>query len=125
MLSGFQQSSENQNILEINHGITAFSEATASMFSLRNDGVGGLSLFENYLPTLARELYKVPKVKQLYEKRKDFDLIVVDHLFNEVSKGITVWLMILRVADDHDGLIPRSFFLRGFQHIGNFVFNYV
>ncbi|XP_050729374.1 UDP-glycosyltransferase UGT5-like isoform X3 [Eriocheir sinensis] len=85
MLSGFQQSSENQNILEINHGVSAFSEATASMFSLRNDGVGSLSLFENYLPTLARELYKVPKVKQLYGKRKDFDLIVVDSLFNEIS----------------------------------------
>ncbi|XP_050729340.1 UDP-glycosyltransferase UGT5-like isoform X2 [Eriocheir sinensis] len=84
MLSGFQQSSENQNILEINHGVSAFSEATASMFSLRNDGVGSLSLFENYLPTLARELYKVPKVKQLYGKRKDFDLIVVDSLFNEL-----------------------------------------
>ncbi|TOF71959.1 hypothetical protein CGJ15_27720, partial [Vibrio parahaemolyticus] len=36
------------------------------------------------LPTLARELYKVPVVKDLYKRRKEFDVIVIDHLFNEV-----------------------------------------
>ncbi|XP_050693304.1 UDP-glycosyltransferase UGT5-like isoform X2 [Eriocheir sinensis] len=83
MLTSLPSSSKNQNITEIKYELPHFS--LKSSFERRNDGIGGLGLFKNILPAIARELYKVPAVKQLYEKRKDFDLIAVDHLFNELA----------------------------------------
>lgn len=56
-----------------------------SCTQIGKDNVGGLASFQVVLPTMAWEIYKVPSVKKLYEKRKDFDFMVVDHLFNEVS----------------------------------------
>lgn len=85
MLTGLPPVSKNKNIYEINHELTYMSELTVNMFERGKDAAGGLASFQVILPALARELYKVPAVKQLYEKRKDFDLIVVNHLFNEVS----------------------------------------
>ncbi|KAG0693713.1 hypothetical protein GWK47_027408 [Chionoecetes opilio] len=55
------------------------------MFEFRKASAGGLETFKDLLPGLAKDLYKVPAVKKLYEKRKDFDLIVTDHLFNEIA----------------------------------------
>ena len=57
------------------------------MFANWNDSSGGLAGFEVILPAIAKKIYKVPSVKKLYEKRKEFDLVVIDHLFNEVSVG--------------------------------------
>lgn len=38
------------------------------------------------LPAMAKKLYKVPQVMDLYHKRKTFDLIIVDQLMNEVKR---------------------------------------
>ncbi|XP_050693307.1 UDP-glycosyltransferase UGT5-like [Eriocheir sinensis] len=82
MLTGLPPSSKNPNITEINHGLP-FPDDSRNRFKMSKHGVGSLSRYKNILPAIARELYKVPAVKQLYEKRKDFDLIVVNHLFSE------------------------------------------
>lgn len=86
MLGAFPGSSEHQGILEINHELQSLSDLP--MFDMRKDGIGGLTLFQNRLPAMAQKLYTVPVVKKLYEKRKDFDLIIINHLFNEVSRSL-------------------------------------
>ncbi|KAG0703732.1 UDP-glucuronosyltransferase 2B28 [Chionoecetes opilio] len=55
------------------------------MFEVRKASAGGLEIFKDVLPGLAKDLYKVPAVKKLYEKRKEYDLIITDHLFNEIA----------------------------------------
>ena len=76
---------KHPNITEINHGMTQMEDNTVNMFVNRKSSTGGLGVFKIILPAMARDLYKVPSVKTLYEKRKEFDLVLIDHLFNEVS----------------------------------------
>ncbi|KAK8724709.1 hypothetical protein OTU49_011231, partial [Cherax quadricarinatus] len=73
---------EHPNITEITHGIPQVEQA--NMFEYRNDWISSWSIFAEILPTFASNFYKVPKVKKLYERRKEFDLFMVDHGFNEV-----------------------------------------
>lgn len=88
MLTGHPPSSRNPSIYEINHELPFLdflNLKNKSIFERRKDGTGGLTTFKTLLPAVARDLYKVPAVMELYEKRKEFDLIVVNHIFNEVS----------------------------------------
>lgn len=70
------------NIQEIYHGLTDVN--LTDMFNRGKEMSGALAHFQYFLPTMARNLYNVPSVKHLYETRKDFDLIIVNHMFNEV-----------------------------------------
>lgn len=57
-----------------------------NMFEQRKGSVaGGLEILKIILPAMAKDIYKVPSVKKLYENRKEFDLVVLDHMMNEVS----------------------------------------
>ncbi|XP_045599230.1 UDP-glycosyltransferase UGT5 [Procambarus clarkii] len=85
MLTNHPKSSKHPNIHEVTHGLRYFSEMSVNMFDYVNDRTGCFQMFEGILPDIARELYKVPVVKDLYERRKEFDLIMVDHEFNEVA----------------------------------------
>nr|XP_053635835.1 UDP-glycosyltransferase UGT5-like isoform X1 [Cherax quadricarinatus] len=82
MLTNDPKSSKHPNIYEIDHGFKIFGEE--NVFESRNDLTGSFSLFIVDLPPVAQNLYKIPKVKELYENRKEFDLFIVDHAFNEV-----------------------------------------
>lgn len=62
-------------------------DSSKTVFEKGKSASGGLGVFAITLPAMAREMYKVPSVKQLYEKRKEFDLIIVNHMFNEVSNS--------------------------------------
>ncbi|XP_045595169.1 UDP-glycosyltransferase UGT5 isoform X2 [Procambarus clarkii] len=73
------------NIHEFTHGLPDYQHENISMFDFLKDPTGGLSKHVKIAPIIARELYKVSAVKDLYEKRKEFDLIIVDQLFNEVA----------------------------------------
>lgn len=85
MLTNHPKSSEHPNIHEVTHGLPYFKEDEMDMFEVRAEAkAGGFQVFIDSLPAFAREMYYVPVVKELYEKRKEFDLIVVDHMFNEV-----------------------------------------
>ncbi|XP_050693308.1 UDP-glycosyltransferase UGT5-like [Eriocheir sinensis] len=105
MLTGLPPSSKNPNIHEINHGLQYFGDKK-SMFEKGKDGIGGLGAFKFMLPALARELYKVPAVQQLYEKRKDFDLIVVNSLFNEPAYPFVHEVPFIMVSTP--GMDPRQ-----------------
>ena len=86
MITNHPKSSTNPNIVEVHHGLPHLNESNIDVFSARGEQSGGLSKFKDYLPAMARDLYKIPSIKQLYEKRKEFDLIIINQLFNEVSK---------------------------------------
>ncbi|XP_047491574.1 UDP-glycosyltransferase UGT5-like isoform X2 [Penaeus chinensis] len=85
MLSGYPASSKNPNILEINHGLKEFDVENMNLFDFRNDPTGGFSILVDILPPMAKKLYNIPEVMELYHKRKTFDLIIVDQLMNEIS----------------------------------------
>ncbi|XP_069190581.1 UDP-glycosyltransferase UGT5 isoform X2 [Procambarus clarkii] len=84
MLTNQPKSSKHPNIHEFSHDLPHFRVGEVNMFDYRSDPTGGLTEFEVVLPLMARDIYKVPVVKDLYERRKEFDLIIVDHAFNEV-----------------------------------------
>nr|XP_045609040.1 UDP-glucosyltransferase 2-like [Procambarus clarkii] len=81
MLTNHPKSSNHPNISEITHGLTYFREENINVFqSLKNPS----KLFE-LVPTVARDLYHVPAVKDLYNSRKQFDLMIVSIFVNELS----------------------------------------
>ncbi|KAG0730425.1 2-hydroxyacylsphingosine 1-beta-galactosyltransferase [Chionoecetes opilio] len=84
MLTNLPPASKNPNIMEINHDLPYMGDATQNMFD-KGKKTGGLGDFQYMLPAIAKELYKVPAVKKLYDKRKEFDLIAVNHMFNEIA----------------------------------------
>nr|XP_045609683.1 UDP-glucosyltransferase 2-like [Procambarus clarkii] len=84
MLTNEANLTKYPNIHEVTHGLRHFKHENRNMFEYLNNPIGGFGAFKYILPAIARELYNVPVVKELYEKRKEFDLIVVDHEFNEV-----------------------------------------
>ena len=87
MLSGLDKpGSKHANIKEIYHGVPPFDEETLDMFKERATG-NVFEAFKLYLPKLAREMYEVPEVKELYEKKNEFDVVMIDSLFNEVVKS--------------------------------------
>ncbi|KAG0700404.1 UDP-glucuronosyltransferase 2B19 [Chionoecetes opilio] len=87
MLTNLPPASKNPNIMEINHDLPYMGNATQNMFDKGKKSGRCLGDFKYMLPFIAKELYKVPAVKKLYDKRKEFDLIVVNHMLNEVSAG--------------------------------------
>ncbi|XP_069959609.1 UDP-glycosyltransferase UGT5-like isoform X1 [Cherax quadricarinatus] len=82
MLSNSPKSTNHPNITDISHGLQHFQNI--NMFEYKDDWTTGFTMFEKVLPVIARDFYKVPLVKELYERRKEFDLFIVDHAFNEV-----------------------------------------
>ncbi|XP_068216692.1 uncharacterized protein [Palaemon carinicauda] len=84
MLTNHNKPSKHPNIREINHGLSDFNTDNINMFEARKNPSGGFQLFKTALPSMARKLYQLPEVKEIYEKRKDFDLIVINHMSNEI-----------------------------------------
>ncbi|XP_045123982.1 UDP-glycosyltransferase UGT5-like isoform X4 [Portunus trituberculatus] len=106
ILSGLPQSSKHSNILEINHEMPYMGDSSKSVFEKGKSATGGLGTFAITLPAMARQMYKIPSVKQLYEKRKEFDLIIVNHMFNEIAYPFVHELPFITVATP--GMDPRQ-----------------
>lgn len=126
MLSNNPKSSRHPNIYEFEHGLPDFNTDNMNMFDIRKDPTGGFTLFTIALPAIARKLYKVPKVKELYEKRKEFDLIIVNHMFNEVVYPFLHGMPFITIATS--GMDPRQSAILGNvlnpSYIPNMMFNY-
>nr|XP_053656171.1 UDP-glucosyltransferase 2-like isoform X1 [Cherax quadricarinatus] len=82
MLTNHPKSSSHPNIDEVTHGLEYINDENINMF---NDRKQGYKIMRESIVRLARDLYDVPVVKELYLRRKDFDLIVVSSLFNEMA----------------------------------------
>ena len=84
MISPFDAPDNNPNVTYINHGLP-HGPQNHNMFEVRYDMSLLMDLFVKELPALAKKFYDVPSVREIYNKRKQFDLIIFDWLFNEVS----------------------------------------
>ncbi|XP_042858863.1 uncharacterized protein LOC122244975 [Penaeus japonicus] len=84
MLINHPLESRNPNITLVFHGLSTFSAETVNMFKFREDVREIAKIYSAMLQPIVRKFYKVPKVKRLYERRKEFDLIIVFHMMNEV-----------------------------------------
>ena len=80
MLTMVPESSTHPNITEISFTLANISSHSSKLFDFL-----GTSIRATYMPIIAREMYKVPCVMKLYKERKQFDLIVVDYTFGQVS----------------------------------------
>nr|XP_053653615.1 UDP-glycosyltransferase UGT5-like [Cherax quadricarinatus] len=85
MLTNQPKSSKHPNIEDIPHDLPYFRLDSINVFDNRKNQSRPMQILETVLPAVARELYKVPVVKDLYKKRKEFDVMVIDQLFNEVA----------------------------------------
>ncbi|KAG0730428.1 UDP-glucuronosyltransferase 2B7 [Chionoecetes opilio] len=85
ILSSLPLGFKHPNVTEIYHDLMQKHKLPDDMFEVRKASAGGLEIFKDVLPGLAKDLYKVPAVKKLYEKRKEYDLIITDHEFNEIA----------------------------------------
>lgn len=82
MLTNIPIASKHPNITEVNHGLSYFENAKRNMFEVRkNENFDGL---KKTILSFTKNLYKMQAVTELYERRKEFDLIVVNYKFNEV-----------------------------------------
>ena len=90
ILTMLADQSTHPNITEINFVFRDNKSDTFNMFDHINDNTGGFSLIKTFMPKMAREIYKLPPVKNLYDRRKDFDLIIISNLFSEVSVGVKI-----------------------------------
>lgn len=84
MLSNHPPHDDNPNINYVVHGLKHFDESNMNMFEMAKDPQVMFDMFKTVLPKVARDLYTIPAVKELYDKRNQFDLMIIDQLFNEV-----------------------------------------
>lgn len=87
MLTMTPESSKHPNITEINYTLPNVNSESSDMFAHMNKEGDGFRfpMLKKYLPVMARDMYKLPHIKKLYERRKEFDVVVVDYLFSKVS----------------------------------------
>ncbi|XP_069937502.1 uncharacterized protein [Cherax quadricarinatus] len=113
MLTNQPKSSKHLNIEDIPHDLPYFKEDNINVFDKRKNISGFFQVFETALPALAKELYKVPVVKDLYKRRKEFDAIIINYLFNEPVLPLFTewWLLDLRLHHQDwcvGGCLPKG-----------------
>nr|XP_053656174.1 UDP-glycosyltransferase UGT5-like [Cherax quadricarinatus]XP_053656175.1 UDP-glycosyltransferase UGT5-like [Cherax quadricarinatus] len=84
MLINQPKSSRHPNIEDVPHGLPHYSEDNLNFFGNRKDPSAAFEALKDILLAFARELYQVPVVKNLYNRRKEFDVIIIDLMFNEI-----------------------------------------
>ncbi|XP_066982218.1 UDP-glycosyltransferase UGT5-like [Macrobrachium rosenbergii] len=83
MLTSYDIQHQNPNVTEIPHGLPHYPRATRNMFHDANTALGVFHTLGDKMRKMARDIYHVPRVKELYRKRKEYDLVVINNLFNE------------------------------------------
>ncbi|XP_071532733.1 UDP-glycosyltransferase UGT5-like [Panulirus ornatus] len=61
------------------------SNSPSNHFDIRRSLTGGIHLLEETLPAKASKFYTIPVVKDFYRRRKEFDVIITTHIFNEMA----------------------------------------
>uniref|UniRef100_A0A2P2I7E1 UDP-glucuronosyltransferase n=2 Tax=Hirondellea gigas TaxID=1518452 RepID=A0A2P2I7E1_9CRUS len=85
MLSNHEAPDQNPKIKYIRHNLDHFKEEEMDMFAVQKNPSKIFDIFTTVFPLIARDIYDVPVVKELYNKRSEFDLFIVDAIFNEGS----------------------------------------
>ncbi|XP_076065879.1 UDP-glycosyltransferase UGT5-like isoform X2 [Oratosquilla oratoria] len=84
MLTNQIPSDNHPNISEFTHNIKETDIDAVNAFEYYEAPEKFLILFRETYNALGKGLYQIQEVKELYEKRKEFDLIVVDSILNDV-----------------------------------------
>ncbi|XP_064112820.1 UDP-glycosyltransferase UGT5-like isoform X6 [Macrobrachium nipponense] len=113
MLSSYNIQHQNTNIREIPHGLPHFPDTKLNLFNEVKKATGVISLFKDRMCKMARDIYRVPQVKELYMKRKEYDLIVLDHLFNEVNEHFPDLPPLLEIERNQSLVLLNSHFSIG------------
>ncbi|XP_076042097.1 uncharacterized protein LOC143025997 [Oratosquilla oratoria] len=85
MLTNQAPSSKHPNIYEFTHGIRETDFDSLNYFEFQEESEQILVPPAFIFEVLARKLYHIQEVKDIYNKRKEFDLIVIDSYINDVS----------------------------------------
>ncbi|XP_076065862.1 UDP-glycosyltransferase UGT5-like [Oratosquilla oratoria] len=85
MISNHPPSNKHPNISEINHNIEEIDLDNFNVFEFESSPESFFSYFIHTYQVLGEKMYKIQEVKELYNKRKEFDLIVIDSYVNEVA----------------------------------------
>ncbi|XP_064112822.1 UDP-glycosyltransferase UGT5-like isoform X2 [Macrobrachium nipponense] len=106
MLTSYDIQHQNPNIREITHGLPHYPRATINMFNDAQTAFGVVLTFKDQLSKMARDIYQVPRVKELYRKRKEYDLIVLNHNYNEFMYPFVHEMLFITIASA--GMDPRQ-----------------
>ncbi|XP_064113060.1 UDP-glycosyltransferase UGT5-like isoform X2 [Macrobrachium nipponense] len=98
MLSNTNKPIVHPGIHEIAHNLPEFDVSTLNLFDTRKEPEGSFYLFIDAMPKFARKIYHLPQVKELYARRKEFDLVIADHMFNEVVYPFAYELPFMTIA---------------------------
>ncbi|XP_069179875.1 UDP-glucosyltransferase 2-like isoform X2 [Procambarus clarkii] len=80
MLTNHPKSSRHPSIHEATHGLPYLKENNMNTFQNKNKR---FTILREKVVAIAREMYRTAAVKDLYRRRKEFDLMLVDNMFNE------------------------------------------
>ncbi|XP_071548829.1 UDP-glycosyltransferase UGT5-like [Panulirus ornatus] len=73
---------------------------------------GGIHLFEETLPPKVAKFYTMPDVINIYRRRRDFDVVITNHIFNEMAYPLAVGVPLILVS-------VRGLDSRGSAMLGN------
>ncbi|XP_068216665.1 uncharacterized protein [Palaemon carinicauda] len=103
MLTSYDIKHKNSNIQEIPHGLPHYPKAQINMFDEAKRTSGIIGALKERMCKMARDIYQVPHVKELYRRRKEYDIIIIDHLFHETMKSsVFVLCMVIFVLSNNE-----------------------
>lgn len=78
--------SSHTNLHELTTSISIYEE-DINFFYVRRHPILFLWKFKHDLQSLARHIYNDTTVRNLYDIRKEFDIVLIDGIFNEVTRN--------------------------------------
>ncbi|XP_018027156.1 UDP-glycosyltransferase UGT5 [Hyalella azteca] len=87
--SPLSEAEEIPGLTHYENPLVHFKIDTINTFDMMDDHEKMFKMFNERLPLMARDIYDVPIVKNLYNRRKEFDVILLDSIFNEVMYPFT------------------------------------
>ena len=91
---------DNPKIKHFRHGIEDFDSENMDMFEISLHPEKMYEQFEAMFVNISRKMFEEPVVKILYANRKNFDLIVMNHMFNNVSKPLSLLISKLTMTNN-------------------------
>lgn len=75
---------EHPNITHIDPGLAILQEDSVNIFDMSDDPQLMIELATNLIRNSTTELYALDRIHQLYKRRKEFDLLIIDYSDNQM-----------------------------------------
>ncbi|KAG7154277.1 UDP-glucuronosyltransferase 2B14-like 5 [Homarus americanus] len=98
VLSSLANFTTDRNITQLNTGINVMEDVKINTFDILEDNFDEFNYLMTLLPKLIDDVYASPIFMELYNKRKMFDLIIIDHMFNELNYPFTHEIPFITIA---------------------------